>query len=139
MKKIAELSQRPGVRYLLIGGSVYLLELLTILIAQRAGASDVVAVGISFWLGLSVSFVLTKLVTFRDKRVHARVLLPQITAFALLVLFNFGFTILVVKFLSSSVPPTVSRSLALVITTIWNFYLYKTRIFRPIEQAVKTD
>ena len=139
MKKIAELSQRPGVRYLLIGGSVYLLELLTILIAQRAGASDVVAVGISFWLGLSISFVLTKLVTFRDKRMHARVLLPQITAFALLVLFNFGFTILVVKFLSSSVPPTVSRSLALAITTIWNFYLYKTRIFRPIEQAVKTD
>lgn len=139
MKKIAELSQRPGVRYLLIGGSVYLLELLTILIAQRAGASDVVAVGISFWLGLSASFVLTKLVTFRDKRMHARVLLPQITAFALLVLFNFGFTILVVKFLSSSVPPTVSRSLALAITTIWNFYLYKTRIFRPIEQAVKTD
>ncbi len=42
--------RRPGARYLVIGVSVYLFELLVIVIAQAAGASTVTAVGLSFWL-----------------------------------------------------------------------------------------
>jgi putative flippase GtrA len=99
-------------------------------VAQKLGASAVIAVGTSFWSGLIVSFLLTKLVTFGDKRMHHKVLLPQVAAFTLLVLFNFGFTLLVTKLLSSFVPAVVTRTIALGITTIWNFYLYKTRIFK---------
>ena len=117
-------------RYLIIGVSVYLFELLVIFVAQRLGASAVVAVGLSFWLGLVVSFTLQKIVTFGDKRLHHRVLIPQVVAFSLLVLWNFAFTVLVTKALAHVVPPYVTRTLALAITTIWNFYLYKTRIFR---------
>lgn len=116
-------------RYLIVGVSVYLFELLVIVIALKGGASNVVAVGISFWLGLMVSFFLQKLVTFGDKRMHHRILLPQLIAVTLLVLFNFGFTLLVTKLLQSFVPAVITRTLALGITTIWNFYLYKTRIF----------
>jgi putative flippase GtrA len=137
MKKITEHLQRPGVRYLLIGGTVYVLELIIIILAQRSGASDVVAVGISFWIGLSISFALTKFVTFSDKRVHPKILVSQVGLYMLLIGFNFGFTILAVKLLSGTVPPTVSRTVALAITTIWNFYLYKTRIFRPVEATPK--
>jgi putative flippase GtrA len=126
----------PGQRYLFIGVSVYALELVIIVIAQRLGASAVVAVGLSFWLGLIVSFVLQKLVTFGDKRLHHRVLLPQVMAFSLLVLFNFGFTILVTKLLSPTIPAVLTRTLALGITTIWNFYLYKTRIFKTDGEPV---
>lgn len=116
-------------RYLIVGVSVYLFELLVIVIALRAGASNVWAVGISFWAGLVVSFFLQKLVTFGDKRMHHRILLPQLVAVTLLVLFNFGFTLLVTKLSQPLVPAVVSRTLALGITTLWNFYLYKTRIF----------
>lgn len=121
--------KRPFVRYILIGGSVYIFELLIIVLAQRNGASPVVAVGLSFWLGCIVSFILTKIVTFGDKRTHHRILIPQIVAVMLLVLFNFGFTLLVTKLLQSFLPPVVTRTLALGTTTFWNFYLYKTRIF----------
>ncbi len=125
--------QRPGYRYLLVGGSVYLLELLVIVAAQQLGAAAVVAVGLSFWSGLVISFGLQKLVTFGDNRVHHTVLLPQIAAFSVLVLFNFGFTLLVAKFLSPFLPAVVTRTVALGITTIWNFYLYKTHIFlKPV-------
>jgi putative flippase GtrA len=117
-------------RYIINGVSVYIFELVVIVVAQKLGASAVVAVGISFWSGLSVSFLLTKLVTFSDKRMHHKVLVPQAIAFSLLVLFNFGFTLLVTKLLSSFVPAVVTRTIALGITTIWNFYLYKTRIFK---------
>jgi putative flippase GtrA len=120
-------------RYILIGGSVYLFELVVIVFAQKLGANDVAAVGLSFWLGLFVSFALQKVVTFGDKRMHHKVLVPQIAAYCLLVAFNFGFTVLVTKLLEGVLPAALSRTLALGVTTMWNFYLYKTRIFKTTD------
>lgn len=134
--KIQTLLQKPGYRYLVVGGSVYLLELVVIVVAQRFGTSAVVAVSLSFWIGLIISFVLQKLVTFGNKDLHHRVLLPQVIAFSLLVIFNFGFTVLVTKLLYPTLPAVVTRTLSLVITTIWNFYLYKTRIFKTTGNPV---
>jgi len=130
LSRIRPFLSTPFGRYLVIGGSIYLFELVVIYIAQHMGASALVAVGLSFWLGLIVSFVLTKFVTFRDKRTHHRVVLAQILAVGLLVVFNFSFTLLVTHLLADQVPAAVSRTVALGITTIWNFYLYKTRIFQ---------
>jgi putative flippase GtrA len=133
LAKLQALLSRPFGRYLVVGGSVYLFELIVIVVAQQLGASAVIAVGLSFWLGLITSFLLTKLFTFGDKRMHHRVLLPQLIMMTLLVLFNFGFTLLVAKLLTHVLPAVVSRTLALGITTIWNFYLYKTHIFKQDE------
>ncbi len=133
MERIGVLLQRPLYRYLVIGGSVYVFELLVIVVAQALGATPVWAVAISFSLGTLVSFFLQKLVTFGDKRMHHRVLLPQMVATALLILWNFGFSVLVAKLLEGVVPPVVSRTFALAVTTVWNFYLYKTRIFKNAE------
>lgn len=116
-------------RYLVIGVSVYIFELLIIVSVQSLGASSVAAVALAFWLGLAASFGLQKVVTFGDKRAHYKVLLPQLAAFSLLVMFNFGFTILLTKLLSDTFSAVICRTLALGITTIWNFYLYKTHIF----------
>jgi putative flippase GtrA len=121
---------KPGGRYLLVGGSVYALELLVIIIAQHFGASQVLAVALSFIIGTIVSFGLQKLFTFGDKRMHHKVVLSQAVAVALLVAFNFGFTILATKLLQNVLPAVVTRTLALLTTTIWNFFLYKTRIFK---------
>lgn len=128
LEKFKKFLDSPKGRYLLVGGSVYALELVIIVIAQRSGASSVVAVAISFWVGLVISFVLQKFVTFQDKQIHHKILIPQIVAVSLLVLWNFGFTILVTK-LITFVPAVVARTIALLITTIWNFYLYRTKIF----------
>jgi len=117
-------------RYLVIGISVYLFELVVIFVAGLFHASNLVAVGLSFWLGLIVSFGLQKIVTFRDRRLHHKVLIPQLVAYTLVVLFNFGFTLFVAHLLARSVTPFGARTLALTVTTLWNFYLYKTRIFQ---------
>jgi putative flippase GtrA len=128
--KLTNLLTKPGVRYLLVGGSVYIFELAVIIVAQHQGASAVGAVALSFFLGTIVSFLLQKLVTFNDKRMHHKILIPQLIAMVLLVLFNFGFTLLVTKLLAHVVPAVVSRTLALLTTTVWNFYLYRTKIFK---------
>ena len=134
VKPLRSALQHPSSRYLIIGGSVYALELVIIFGSQQLGASALLAVGLSFWIGLIVSFALQKLVTFSDLRLQHRVLIPQVMAFSVLVLFNFGFTLGVTKLLGDSVPAVVSRTIALGLTTIWNFYLYKTRIFNtPLE------
>jgi putative flippase GtrA len=125
--------QRLGYRYIIIGVSVYLLELIIIVTAQKLGASGVLAVGISFWVGLIVSFVLQKIVTFKNREMHRQVLVPQIIAFSALVLFNFVFTLLVVRLLCPPLPAVVGRTIALVFTTAWNFYLYKRHIFRNLK------
>lgn len=136
MKKIRDLLQKPGFRYLFIGGSVYVFELVVIVVAQQLGASAVWAVAISFCLGTLVSFFLQKLVTFGDKRMHHQVLIPQMVATALLIVWNLGFSVLVTKLLQNHLPAVVTRTLALAITTIWNFYLYKTRIFKNSDEQV---
>ncbi len=129
-RRLLELRQRPGVRYVVVGGTTYAFELVVIVVMQQLGASAVWSVAVSFWLGLLVSFTLQKLITFGDRRTQSRVLVPQIVAFTLLVLFNFGFTIVVTKLLEHVLPVVVTRTLALGVTTMWNYYLYRTRIFR---------
>jgi putative flippase GtrA len=130
MKSLRAMLAKPGYRSLLIGGVVYIFELAVIVLAEVYGASPVWAVAISFCAGTIVSFLLQKLITFGDKRMHHRVLIPQIIAMTLLVLWNLGFSVLLTKILEAHVPAVVSRTLALGVTTIWNFYLYKTRIFK---------
>ena len=128
--------KRPGIRYLFVGGTVYAFELAVIVLAQAYGATAVWAVAISFCLGTAVSFFLQKLITFNDKRMHRRILIPQLIATVLLILWNLGFSVLLTKLLQHHLPAVVTRTVALLITTIWNFYLYKTRIFKNSEEEV---
>jgi putative flippase GtrA len=115
--------------YLIIGFSVYIFELIIIFVAQWLGASNLLAVGLSFWLGMLLSFGLQKIVTFQDKRLQHRILIPQLIAYSILVLGNFSFTLFITHLLGGVISPAVSRTLALGITTIWNFYFYKTKVF----------
>jgi len=119
----------PLSRYVLVGGATFLLELAIIVIAQYLGARPVIAVGISFWFGLVTSFILQKVFSFEDRRTRHKVLIPQVVAFSALVAFNFAFTIFVTDLLQHALPVLLVRTLAVGITTLWNFYLYKTRIF----------
>ena len=137
--RLKTLLQNHLYRYILVGGSVYVFELAVIALVQWRGGSSVLAVGLSFWLGLFLSFGLQKTVTFGDKRLQRKVLLAQALAFLALVLFNFCFTLLMTKLLSPPLPATITRTLALGATTIWNFYLYKTRIFQVKDESILID
>ena len=136
MKRLQVLLERPGFRYLLIGGTVYAFELAVIVLAQGYGATATWAVAISFCLGTAVSFFLQKLITFGDSRMHHRILVSQSAAVTLLVLWNLTFSVLVTKLLQHHLPAVVTRTIALLITTVWNFYLYKTRIFKNSSEEV---
>jgi len=67
---------------------------------------------------------------------HRQVLVPQMIAFSALVLFNFCFTLAMTKLFEHVLPAVVIRILAVSITTLWNFYLYKTRIFKSADEPL---
>ena len=123
------------VRYLVIGGGAFLVELVVLFSAQAAGAPGTLAVAISFIIGTAVSFLLQKVIAFKDKRFHKKIVLSQVFLYAVLVAFNFAFTVLAVWLLEGYFPVALIRTAALAITVIWNYYLYKTWIFNRDLQA----
>jgi len=136
MDHIKKLLKRPGYRYLIVGGLVYAFELAVIVVAQWLGATAMWAVAISFCLGSLVSFFMQKIISFGDKRMHHRVLIPQMVAIGLLLAWNLAFSVMVTKLLQDMMPAVVTRTLALGITVVWNFYLYKTRIFKNTSEIL---
>lgn len=134
MNQFLKFMRRPTFRYLVVGVAVYVVELIVIIVAQQFGATPVWAVTWSFGVGLVFSFLLQKLFTFRDRRMQHKIIISQAVAVILLILFNLGFTLVVIKLLENMLPPVVTRTIALLVTTIWNFYLYKTRIFNNCDK-----
>lgn len=128
MQKAKVLLRRPSVRYLIVGASAYFIEFTILLIFTRIGWSATLSTAISFWFGLSIAFFLQKFVTFGSNDTSVKKMGKQTAAYLLLVLFNYAFTITFVSVLPSNLI-LFTRTVALVITTSWNFFLYK-RLFK---------
>lgn len=122
--------EKPIVRYVVVGGTSYIIELACIYTLIALGISSVGAIAISFWIGLIVSFLLQKLVAFGDKRRSARAIASQSLAYGLLVLLNYVFTLGVVYIGTALVGVYIARTIALIITTGWNYLVYSKIIFR---------
>lgn len=130
--KLKQIASHTIIRYLVIGGFSYSIELgLLISLIRWGHISRLLSTAIAFWLGLVVAFVLQKLLAFQDYRREKRLLQKQGLMYGILVVFNCGFTLLVVGFFLKDQAVVVSRSLALLTTTVWNFFIYKHVIFKP--------
>lgn len=117
------------VRYFVIGGLSFVIELSVLLSLHKgAGLHRTRATAIAFWVGFVAAFFLQKIFAFNDRDRHIKALSRQWIYYALLVIFNYFFTLLLVdltpdKFLLAS------RTVALLITTAWNYVIYKHIIF----------
>ncbi len=118
------------VRYVLVGGTSYVIELSSLLALYHFGhMSRTLATAIAYWIGLILAFILQKLVAFQDYRKEAKTLTRQGVIYGILTLWNWGFTIAVVGLFSSKYI-ILSRTLAQVILTVWNYTIYKRIIFK---------
>ena len=122
-------------RYIIVGGTSYAIELTVILLLVHVlHFNTTLAVSVGFWLGLVISFLLQKFLAFKNTDTHARRLTIQTVYYALLVLFNYGFTLLFVHLLEPFIDLSIARTLALIITTAWNYVIYKKVIFTEIKR-----
>ena len=119
------------VRYVLVGVTGVLFELAVIFVAVKVfAASDVVAVTASYWLGVAFSFLLQKFFAFENKDVRPKTVGYQTFTFAALLGFNYLFTLVFVHLTAGLLGVYIARMVALVVTTGWNFFVYKLIIFR---------
>lgn len=130
-----KLLESSVVRYVFAGGLAYAVEL-TVLIALHKviGTSAELATAVAFWVGLSTSFILQKHLAFRDYERTLKSISKQIGRYALLVAFNYVFTLSVVAVFPESLV-LISRTLALILTTIWNYYIYNRFIFNASDRT----
>lgn len=114
----------------MVGGTSYLIELLCIYIIRFFTHNDLLAIGISFWVGLVVSFLMQKLIAFKNNVSKGRQIAKQSITYGLLVCINYTFTLWFSWLFSPIVGVLVARTAALAATTTWNYFVYKHIIFK---------
>lgn len=120
---------KQHVRYLLVGGLAYILELTILFCLHKfVGLSATLATAIAFWVSIFTSFVLQKVLSFKNLDKKVTVISKQFFIYAALILFNYIFTIAVVSIFPERML-LFSRTLALVCVTVWNFFIYQKIIF----------
>lgn len=116
-------------RYIITGGGSFAFELSVLIALKMSGMSNTWAVAISYWVGLTVSFLLQKFITFEDKDKSAKRVGRQVFLYMLLVGVNYTFAITFTSWLATHVNFYAARVIALLLTTCFNFYAYKSHIF----------
>lgn len=117
-------------RYIFVGGTSYVLEICLLALLLKAGMPPLISVSIAFWTGFVVAFTLQKLIAFKNHKKQPSVLIRQTILYTILVLFNYAFTLLFISSIGVVLGLLAARTIALVLTTCWNFVIYNTFIFR---------
>ena len=116
-------------RYLFIGGCAYVIDVgILAWLFYGFHIPRGVAAGISFWFGLVFSFLAQKFVAFKDYQKEAKALSRQSVGYSVLVSINYVFTIFIVSFFPAK-DLIASKTLAVALTTVWNYFAYKHLIF----------
>jgi putative flippase GtrA len=123
-------------RYVLVGGGAFITEygsfyVLFAVLHMRL----LLANGISFCLGLGISFVLSRVWTFQhQEKVYQKKTAHQFSFYMTLSLINLGLTLLLVSYFKHlGIDPRIGKLLAMAITSLWNFMLLKHFIFNHAE------
>jgi putative flippase GtrA len=117
-------------RYILAGGLSFVFELaILVTLKNVAGLSATISTAIAFWFGLAASFLLQKIFAFKDYEKTLGKISKQIGSYMILVGFNYIFTILFVSFFPEKYY-IYTRTIALILTTCWNYLIYKKIIFK---------
>ncbi|NTW61539.1 GtrA family protein [Candidatus Saccharibacteria bacterium] len=121
---------RKLLTYLAIGVISYLIEMSTLyLLNVIFGLSSVLSVAVSFWVGFIMAFVLQKLITFDSHDKTPRTITKQLTAYSILALWNYIFTLMAVYLFSQVTSVFIIRTITIAIITSWNFIIYN-QIFK---------
>ena len=128
---INNIRQYKIIRYISVGGFSYIFELSVLFfLVEIAHLSETLSVSISFWFGLTTAFLLQKIFAFNNKSHGTALLGKQVFLYALLIIWNYAFTIVLVSSISPIMGLFITRTLALIITTAWNYLIYSRFIFR---------
>lgn len=125
----ASLAQHTLVRYIVVGGTSFAVELSALLLILHITGSRSLAAAIAFWIGFLVAFFLQKLVAFKEYSREKRAIARQGTLYIVLNIWNYLFTVAFVTIFPEKYV-IASRVVALVCMASWNYVIYKKIIFK---------
>lgn len=116
------------VRYLFVGGSTFVIDFSILFVLHgKASTSLSIATSIAYWTSLIYNFLLNRWWTFsagenKDLRKH-------LLLYAVLLSFNYIFTLAFVDVLSHSINYLLAKAMAVIIQMSWTYFIYKNVIF----------
>jgi len=129
---------RQFVTYLFVGGTAYLFEMgILFLFSEVLHFSDVISVGMSFWLGALFAFMLQKIITFNNRTKAPKIVGKQLVIYGALLAWNYFFTLGVVAFFADTTSVFILRTIAIGVIVLWNFLIYRTFIFNEVKPRAK--
>lgn len=126
---LPQLWARSEVRYLLVGGFCFLADVVILWVAHDfLGVPLPVATPIAFLASFAITFTLQRVVAFGgDSAVGS-----SIFRYTLLVIFNTLATTGIVWLAPVlGLPWIIGKIVAVIVTTIWNYFAYRYFVFRP--------
>jgi putative flippase GtrA len=122
------LYQHHLVRYLVVGGSTFAIDLgLLVLLHGFEGVWLPLATAAAYCVAITYNFCLNRWWTFsasEKKSLH-----EHIIPYGVLLGFNFLFTVLFVSLVSHFINYAVAKVLAVAIQTSWTYFCYKHFVF----------
>src|SRR6266568_620176 len=117
------------VRYIIVGGTAYCFELSSLLaIVDLLHQSITLGTAISYWIGLGIAFGMQKVIAFRNYDREVKALTKQGLIYGVLTIWNYFFTIAAVNLFGPHYL-IESRTAALIVMSLWNYWIYKKFIF----------
>lgn len=121
-------------KYLLVGGLSFLLDYgLLYLFHEIIGIRLWISTGISFLASFFFNFTLQKMFAFNSQKGTV----ASLAMYLLLVIFNAFATVAIVSFLYSFITWQIAKIVATILTTVWNYLIYKYVIFSNRPPKIK--
>lgn len=134
---VVSLYRHPVIRFLLVGGLSFALDLgLLALMYEVFGVPLWIATPIAFVISLVFNFLLQRLFTFQATNKGS----VSAVKYLLLVIVNIAVSDLIVTgFDALGWSYIVGKTSATILTTAWNYFLYRHWIFQRLPQAAELE
>lgn len=113
-------------RYLIVGGSAFVVDALVLRVVERCGVHYLLAAAAGFLVGVTVNYLLSKVLAFAG--MQARVSKEaELAIFLLISLMGLGLTELLMYLFTDKLGMhyMLSKAVAAVIVFLWNFFAKK--------------
>jgi putative flippase GtrA len=116
------------VRYLLVGGSTFVLDFGTLVLLHGVFSFGIAAsTSVAYWLSIIYNFTLNRYWTFDAREKDS--LQRHITTYFMLLVVNYLFAVTFVSFASDHINYIFAKAIAVIIQMIWTYPIYKKVIF----------
>lgn len=123
------LYKHPLIRYIFVGGTTFIIDFfLLVLLHGKLNINLELATTVSYWTAIIYNFFLNRHWTFSST--DKTNLKKHIVLYAILLAFNYIFTLAFVSIGSHFMNFALAKILAVCIQTSWTYYLYKTKVFK---------